>query len=134
MRSSGTVRVSCLVDTNIVIDFLRRRTYAQGLLRRWADEGSLAVSALTHFEVYRGIREGEEDVTGALLDGLLTIDVNVPIARLAGRMLGRLRSNGVTVGVVDAVIAATAVGANVPLLTNNVSHYPFAELRVVRGV
>jgi len=36
--------------------------------------------------------------------------------------------------VVDAVIAATALQFGVPLLTNNVGHYPFPSLRVIRGL
>ena len=58
----------------------------------------------------------------------------MPIARRAGRILGELRSKGVTVGIGDAIIAATELQLNAPLLTNNVEHYPFVELRVVRGL
>jgi predicted nucleic acid-binding protein len=49
-------------------------------------------------------------------------------------MFGELRSKGVTVGIADAIIAATALQFNTPLLTNNVEHYPFTDLKVVRGL
>ena len=55
MQSSQVRGVSCILDTDIAIDFLRRREYAQELLNRWAGEGLLAVSTLTHLEIYQGM-------------------------------------------------------------------------------
>ena len=134
MESSRVKGVSCLVDTDIAIDFLRQRDYARKLLERWANEGLLAISTITHLEIYQGMKAGEEVATNAFLDGLISVAVDVPIARRAGKMLRELRSRGVTVGIADAVIAATALELNAPLLTNNVGHYPFADLRVIRGL
>ena len=134
MQSSRVKGVSCLLDTDIVIDFLRRRDYARKLLENWAGEGLLAISTLTHLEIYQGMKSGEEGATNAFLDGLISVAVDVSIARRGGGMLGELRSKGVTVGIADAIIAATALQLNAPLLTNNVEHYPFADLKVVRGL
>jgi len=126
--------ISCLVDTDIAIDFLRQRGYAQKLLENWAGEGLLAISTLTHLEIYQGMKPGEERATNAFLDGLISVVVDVPIARRAGTMLGELRSKGMTLGIADAIIAATALQFGAPLLTNNVEHYPFPNLRVIRGM
>lgn len=134
MQSSRVRGISCLLDTDIVIDFLRRRDYAQKLLENWAGEGLLVISTLTHLEIYQGMKSNEEKATNIFLDGLISVAVDVPIARRAGRMLGELRSKGVTVGMGDAIIAATALQLSAPLLTNNVEHYPFTDLRVVRGL
>ena len=49
-------------------------------------------------------------------------------------MLGELRAKGVTVGIADTIIAAMALQLNAQLLTNNVEHYPFTDLKVVRGL
>ena len=133
MQSSRLKGIACIVDTDIAIDFLRERDYARKLLQRWVGEGLLAVSTLTHLEIYQGIEVGEEDATNAFLDGLVSVAVDIPIARRAGTMLGELRSKGITVGIADAIIGATALQLNAPLLTNNVEHYPFADLKVLRG-
>jgi predicted nucleic acid-binding protein len=125
--------VSCILDTDIVIDFLRRRDYAQKILKHWADEGLLAVSSLTHLEIYQGMKPGEEKATNSFLDGLITIDVDISIARQAGALLRNLRSKGITIGMADAMISATALQLGVPLITNNSDHYPFPGLRVIRG-
>ena len=116
------------------IDYLRRRDYARELLNHWAGEGLLAVSALTHLEIYHGMKTGEEGATSAFLDGLISIVVDIPVARQAGIMLRELRSKGTTIGIADAIIAATALQFGAPLLTNNVEHYPFPNLKVIRGL
>jgi len=134
LQSSRVTGISCLIDTDIVIDFLRRRDYARKLLQNWAGEGLLAISTLTHLEIYQGVKSGEEKATNVFLDGLISVAVDVPIARRAGRMLGELRSKGATVGIADSIIAATALQLGAPLLTNNVEHYPFTDLKVVRGL
>ena len=134
MQSSQVKDISCLIDTDIAIDYLRRRDYAQKLLDYWAGEGLLAISTLTHLEIYQGIKAGEESATNAFLDGLVSVVVDVPIARRAGTMLGDLRSKGITIGIADAIIAATALQFGAPLLTNNVEHYPFPDLKVIRGL
>ena len=133
MQSSRVKGISCLLDTDIVIDFLRRRDYARKLLENWAGEGLLAISTLTHLEIYQGMESGEEEGTNVFLDGLISVAVDVPIARRAGRMLGELRSEGVTAGIADSIIAATALQLGAPLLTNNAEHYPFTDLKVIRG-
>lgn len=134
MQSRQARGVSCLLDTDIVIDFLRRRDYARMLLERWAGEGLLSISTLTHLEVYQGMKPGEEEATDSFLDGILSLDVDVPVARRAGMMIRASRSRGMTPGIGDAIVAATALQLDVPLLTNNVGHYPFAGLRVVHGL
>ncbi|MCD6600056.1 MAG: type II toxin-antitoxin system VapC family toxin [Dehalococcoidia bacterium] len=134
MKSSHVKGISCVVDTDIAIDFLRRRDYAQRLLESWAGEGLLAISVLTHLEIYQGMKAGEERATNAFLDNLISVSVDIPIARRAGTMLRELRLKGTTIGVADAVIAATALQFGVPLLTNNVGHYPFPGLMVIRGL
>lgn len=133
MRAGEFQGVSCLLDSDIVIDYLRRHDYAKELLDRRSRQGLLAVSTLTHLEIYQGMRPGEEEETQAFLDGLSSMPVDVSIARKAGTLLGNLRSQGTTVGMADAIIGATALALGVPLLTNNTEHYPFPGLTVIKG-
>lgn len=134
MQSSRIKNIACLVDTDVTIDFLRQREYARNLLERWAGDGLLAISTLTHLEIYQGMKAGEKGATNAFLDGLTSVAVDIAIARRAGTMLSQLRAKGATIGIADAIIAATALQINTPLLTNNVEHYPFTELKLIRGL
>ena len=134
MQNSRVKGISCLIDTDIAIDYLRQRDYAQKLLENWTGDGLLAISTLTHLEIYQGMKTDEDDATNAFLDGLISVVVDIPIARRAGSMLGEFRSKEMTIGIADAIIAATALHFGVPLLTNNVEHYPFPNLKVIRGL
>ena len=126
--------ISCLIDTDIIIDYLRQREYARELLERFYREGMLAISVITHLEVYQGMRPREEERTNAFLDGLTSMPVDIFLARRAGKLLSDLRARGVTIGMTDAIIGATALSLDVPLLTNNTEHYPFLELKLVKGI
>jgi predicted nucleic acid-binding protein len=133
MPSNESVYISCLLDTDIIIDFLRGHSYSREKLEDLREDGLLAISTLTQLELFRGMRISEENVTIDFLDGLASIEVNITIARTAGRFLNNLRARGITIGVVDAVIAATAQELEVPLVTNNINHYPFPNLKLISG-
>lgn len=126
--------ISCLIDSDVVIDYLRRRAYAKELLERFYQEGMLAISVITHLEVYQGIVPGEEERTNAFLDGITSMPVDILLARRAGKLLNELRARGVTIGMADAIIGATALSLNVPLLTNNTQHYTHLGLKLVKGI
>ena len=133
MQSNPVENIVCLVDSDIAIDFLRKREYARKLFEHWVNEGLLAISTITHLEIYQGMKPDEEIRTNIFLDGFITVSVDIYISRLAGRMLGKLRSRGITVGIADAIIGATALTLGAPLLTNNIDHYPFDDLNVIQG-
>jgi predicted nucleic acid-binding protein len=125
--------IACILDTDIAIDFLRQREYARILLDKWSGEGLLAISTLTQLEIYRGMKSSEEKATNIFLDGLISIKLDVDIARQAGHILRELRKKGATISISDGIIAATAMQVKVPLLTNNIAHYPFKDLKVFQG-
>lgn len=137
MRWEEGLIVSCLVDTDVCIDFLREREYAGTLLRKWLGKGLISISAVTHLEIYAGMRKGEEKATGAFLDLMVTIPVDEMIARSAGNIIRHLKSRGITISPSDSIIAASALFTSIPLITNNVSDYPVSAipgLVVVKGI
>jgi predicted nucleic acid-binding protein len=125
--------VSCILDTDVIIDYLRKYEYTRYLLDRWSKPGLLAVSTLTYVEIYQGTRPEEKENTQLLLNGLTTIPLDVSIAKIAGELLCNLRLQDLTIGIADAIIGATALFLSVPLITNNTEHYPFPDLWVIKG-
>ncbi|MBI2916471.1 MAG: PIN domain-containing protein [Chloroflexi bacterium] len=68
------------------------------------------------------------------MEGLATVPVDAHVGRRAGLLLSDAKASGLTVGIADAIIAATALMLDVPLLTNNVRHYlSIPGLDVVKG-
>ncbi len=111
-----------LVDTDVMIDYLRGYEKAVTLVKQHADQ--IALSAIVVAELYAGVKGSEEQTT---IDDLITlfpvIPVSAEIAR-AGGLFKRdfFKSHGT--GLADAIMAATAQSRNAQLTTLNVRHYP----------
>ena len=114
-----------LVDTDVLIDFLRGREQAVSFVNLESDR--IIVSSIVVAELYAGVRGGKGDTEQSTLERFLSlfriVHVTAAIARLGGlykRDYGR--SHGI--GLADAVVAATATLENAELKTLNVKHYP----------
>ena len=111
-----------LLDTDVLIDFLRGQPQAVQLLEDTDCE--FHVSAVSVAELYVGVRDGRErEVLDQLMGLLRTIEITTEIARQAGlwrREYGK--SHGT--GIIDALIAACADASQIPLATLNVKHFP----------
>ena len=121
-----------LLDTDILIDFLRGHRDARAFLGRYmAAAEAPAISVVSVTELWAGMRPGEESATGALLSALRKIPLSEGIALTAGNMLRAFRrSHGTELG--DALIAATAAELGATLITRNVKHYPMPAVTVLR--
>jgi predicted nucleic acid-binding protein len=111
-----------LLDTDVLIDFLRGQPQAVQLLEDTDCE--FHVSAVSVAELYVGVRDGQErEVLDQLVGVLRTIEISTEIAQQAGlwrREYGK--SHGT--GILDALIAACADDLQIPLATLNVKHFP----------
>ena len=114
-----------LVDTDVLIDFLRGREQAVSFINLESDR--IILSSIVVAELYAGVRGGRGDTEQNTLERFLSmfriVHVTAVIARLGGlykRDYGR--SHGVSLA--DAVVAATATLENAALKTLNVKHYP----------
>ena len=118
-----------LLDTCVLIDYLRDRREAVDFMRR--QEARPAVSAITAAELLAGIRSAAEDHRIEAVCGCLIIhQVDLQIARLGGSYCRRYRhSHGVQIA--DALIAATARIHEARLVTRNDRHFPMLDDVVV---
>jgi tRNA(fMet)-specific endonuclease VapC len=98
-----------LLDTDVLIDHLR------GYRRLGKD--NTAISVITRTELFAG-GEREEDAVDTLLEDCEEVVVDASIARRAGRIK---RHTGLKIA--DALIAATALEHDLPLMTRNLRHF-----------
>jgi predicted nucleic acid-binding protein len=141
-----------LVDTDVISAGAPSRRQASVARILWMDRNShrLFLSAITVAEITDGIakarREGARRKSAALAEwleallhlyGARVLPFDVAVARVAGRLSDRARSQGRSPGFPDLAIAATAAVHNLTVLTRNLRHFvplgvpahdPFAAL------
>lgn len=126
---------NALLDTGVLIAHLRNLPGLKEFLRRLASKATLLVSAVTVVEIWQGARPAEIEKTRLLFDALQVLPLDENLAEQAGRLAGELRRSGLTIGLADAIIAATALQARAPIITTNPKHFtpvPGLEVRDLR--
>lgn len=121
-----------LLDTDVLVDVFRGLPAAVDWVRDLGD-APMAVAGLAAMEVVQGARDARE--MGRLVQGIdafalawpSELDCRHALADFAAYRLAH------GVGLIDALIAHTALGAGATLCTFNVKHYrPFAGLTLER--
>jgi predicted nucleic acid-binding protein len=126
--------VNAVVDSTILVDFLRGNPAAVELLIRERAAAPLEASEMTRLEILAGTRPKEEPVTRQLLSTLIWHPVDQEIAERAGGLARRWLPSHHTIGASDFAIAATALVLGARLLTRNVKHFPmFSDLKSPYG-
>ena len=120
-----------LLDTNIVVDVLRRRNDADPLVDRLLKQGHpLASCPITVTEIYAGMRANEEKPTHAFMKSLVFLPVTAQIAEDAGRLKARYAQRGKILSLQDVTIAAVAIAYGCILVTGNIKDFPMPDLRL----
>lgn len=110
-----------LIDTDYVIDFLRGTSDVIVPLVR---EERAYLSILSVYELYVGMREGEMEATDDFIQACHIEPVSMELAKKAGIFRYTNRQKGITLSIVDCIIAETARINNHQIATNNKKHYP----------
>ncbi len=87
------------------------------------DDDRLGVSALTVYEVEIGLSGSERRQFDDVMDRLTVHGFDHQIASRAVAEQRSLIDDGQQIGVVDAIVGATALSTRQPVLTNNVSEF-----------
>jgi predicted nucleic acid-binding protein len=111
-----------LVDTDVMIDYLRGHRSAVAYVRRHAEH--IVLSSIVVAELYSGVKGDRER---AVLDDLVSVFRVAPVTAGIAKAAGLLRceyGNSHGVGLADAILAATAQAEGAELKTLNAKHYP----------
>jgi predicted nucleic acid-binding protein len=121
-----------LIDSDVLIDHLRKEQSALDYIQKELDDGSpLFISVISRIEILSGARKGEDETIRSLFDILTSVDVDLSIADGAGEYLRKFRkSHALNIG--DAVIAATAKEMGMKLVTRNIKHFPMKDVDIVK--
>jgi predicted nucleic acid-binding protein len=118
-----------LLDTSVIIDALNQKRGRRQLLESLLAAGdTLACSVLTVIEIFAGIRPKEFELTEQFIDSLERYLVDPELARFAGLLQNEWAAKGRTLGVVNVIIAPTALAYGLVLMTDNVKGFPMPQL------
>lgn len=112
-----------LLDTSVLIDFLRRKDKEKSFLAEILRlDYSPVISIVTHTELFAGKRVWQKkrarDELEELLSGLKIVILNQEVSRLAGRMRAKYQ-----IKLLEAIIAAEAIISHLPLATLNLKDF-----------
>lgn len=118
-----------IVDTDILINFLRGRASAKNYLLSIIEDSIIYCSVLTVAEIHAGMKEHEKEKTNALIESLNIIDVDREIAEKAGHYKRTEKKQSLELD--DCIIAASAFIEGAVLATGNGKHYPMANIQKI---
>ena len=117
-----------LLDTNVVIALVARRSDA--LVRRVeaAEPGMLTTSSVVAHELYFGAYRSQKiefnlETLRLLFADLIILDLDREDARTAGEIRAGLARQGAPIGPYDVLIAGQAKARGLTLVTNNISEF-----------
>lgn len=119
-----------LLDSDIIIWFLRGKKEIIELLERLQKSGVPACSPISIIEVQMGVKKGEEEKTSIFLNSLEICSINREVANKAGEYIREYKKKGITLEIPDAIIGASCILHDLILVTYNPKHYPFKNLKI----
>ncbi len=114
-----------LIDTGILIEFLRKYNKQKSLLWKLKENNyHCFISSITTFELYAGAKTTKhlKDLE-LLFRWIQTIPLTFEIAKRAGMIYSKLRTQNKIIEFRDIFISATALELNFPLITLNEKHF-----------
>lgn len=114
-----------LVDSDIIIWYLKGRDKEAKLLEKLSQKADLFFSVVTITEIRAGLTKNPSVVIKNLQDIFVPVEITPEIAELAGAYKQKFRLD-----IADMLIAASAVNRNLTLVTYNKKHFPMKEIKL----
>ena len=114
-----------LIDTDVMVDFLRGHPKAIALIKSYSDV--IVLSTIVVAELYAGVKGDYELAT---LDNFIAFCRIVPVTHEIARTGGIYKRDyaiSYGIGLADAIVAATAIVEKAELKTLNIKHYPMIK-------
>jgi len=112
-----------LIDSDVIIWFLRGKPEVVEKLSVLFDSSHLFVSVITITEIFAGAKKTELKIIDDLFSSIGIVEMNIKIAKLAGLFINEYRKSSL-VETEDALIAASAKINGLMFWTFNKKHYP----------
>ena len=122
-----------LIDTDVVIDYLRSRDKASTALIKMIDRFDVSISSITEFELFLGARtERHINDLEMLFNEMDVLPFDFGCGRIAASIWHDLESRHQHVEIKDIFIASIAIRNDISLFTFNKKHFSaMPEVRIL---
>jgi predicted nucleic acid-binding protein len=120
-----------LPDSNIFVYASKGEQPYADLIQRLIIKDKLLISSIVAAEFMAGGTPTERKRLQALIDELGTLPIDTKTALQSARYRRQFRAEGYRLKLPDALIAATAKVHRADLVTNNLSHYPMTDIKIL---
>jgi tRNA(fMet)-specific endonuclease VapC len=117
------VEAAPVLDSDVLIDYLRDAGPGKDLLRRIRAAGAFRVTAVTAFELALGRDYARDPAPADELLAAVCLALTREAAVRAGSLLRELRAAGTGIEIRDAMQAGICLHAQAPLVTRNLRHF-----------
>lgn len=112
------------IDTDVCIDFLRKKSPGFGLFIKLLGQYELCITAITAFELFLGhIKMNRKERMDDFMNQFIILPFDLNASEASARIQSSLDKKGRGIGIPDTLIAGICLSNNVPLLTLNTKHF-----------
>lgn len=112
-----------VLDSDVLIDYLRKAGPGRDLLRKLRATGAFTVTSITAFELALGRDYARDSAPADSLLAAPCLMLTRAAAVRAGGLLRELRAAGAGIEIRDAMQAGICLQAEAPLVTRNIRHF-----------
>lgn len=124
MEHNKDFEMSILLDTSVLIDFMRKTDKQKSLLVQLAKTtSSFFISSITEYELERGLNEHHHQAWESIKEKLNVLPFDSYCVREATLIYKELKTQNKLIDTADLLIAATALAHAMPLATLNVKDF-----------
>jgi tRNA(fMet)-specific endonuclease VapC len=123
----GELAVRPVLDTDVLVDYLRGKGPGRGLIESLAASLGYRVTAVTAFELALARSYAADPSPVRALVSVPCLPLGRRAGLRAGALLHELRAAGREIGMRDSMQAAICLEAGLPLVTRHVRHFKRVE-------
>lgn len=117
-----------LIDTSIVIEYLRSHNRAQTTFTKLFNDNELYLSPISVFELFNGATsEAKKQDVENICQQVIVLDFSLETAKIASEIYLDLRTKNKLIEFRDILIAATSLQYTLPVATLNKKHFERVE-------
>ncbi len=115
-----------LLDTSVIIDFLRRKDKSESLFYKISEE-DLYISIISHTELFAGKSIWENQEARNILSEIFSGTTIIPLTEDISEKAGYIRAYNQSNSLIDSIIAATSITSDCEVVTLNVKDFEHVD-------